>query len=164
MSCKQNFATCSGCFYSLTTICLIHVVDHKELNNAWRRESSRISKTQGLKKQQVDGHMVQHRARGDITNVRQPRLVISGKSVSYCLSISMRGIPLVYHNIILTYRYESDDLNVTKDNAALTEEDRKRSHRTALRRASYRRKKDLASIHGLPYWAHGLENSCRSLN
>ncbi|KAM3365536.1 hypothetical protein ACQJBY_015322 [Aegilops geniculata] len=86
--------------------------DQRELNNAWRRESYRISKTQGLKKQQVDGHMVQRRTLGDITNVRQPRLVIS------------------------------DDLNVTKDNAAITEEDRKRDHRNALRRASYRRKKE----------------------
>ena len=35
-------------------------------------------------------------------------------------------------------------MNVTKDNAALTEEDRKRAHRNTLRRASYRRKKELA--------------------
>ncbi|KAM3365535.1 hypothetical protein ACQJBY_015322 [Aegilops geniculata] len=116
--------------------------DQRELNNAWRRESYRISKTQGLKKQQVDGHMVQRRTLGDITNVRQPRLVISGTSFTHCLSIFMLGIPLVYPNMILTYHFESDDLNVTKDNAAITEEDRKRDHRNALRRASYRRKKE----------------------
>ncbi|XP_048528049.1 uncharacterized protein LOC125507545 [Triticum urartu] len=74
--------------------------DPKELNKALRRETYRISKKQGLKIQQVDGHIVQRRALGDITNVRQPKLVTS------------------------------DDFNVTKDNAALTEEERKREKRT----------------------------------
>ena len=109
-----------------------------------RRETYRISKKQGLKIQQVDGHIIQRRALGDITNVRQPNLVTSGTSGSHCLSICMCGFPLVYHHIILTHRSESDDFNVTKDNVALTEEERKRAHRNALRRASYRRKKELA--------------------
>ncbi|XP_037457174.1 uncharacterized protein LOC119328261 isoform X2 [Triticum dicoccoides] len=128
--------------------------DQRELNNAWRRESYRISKTNGLKKQQVDGHIVQRRTLGDITNVRQPTHVISGTSITHCLSIFMRGVPLVYHKRLLTYHVESEDNNVTKENVAITEEDRKRDHRNALRRASYRRKKD-----------QGLqENNLRTLN
>ena len=142
----RYFAICNGCFYSLTTVCLICVVDPKELNKALRRETYRISKKQGLKIQQVDGHIIQRRALGDITNVRQPKLVTSGTSGSHCLSICMRGFPLVYHHIILTHRSESDDFNVTKDNAALTEEERKRAHRNALRRASYRRKKNQIKV------------------
>ena len=54
----------------------------------------------------------------------------------------MRGVPLVYHKRLLTYHVESEDNNVTKENVAITEEDRKRDHRNALRRASYRRKKE----------------------
>ena len=54
----------------------------------------------------------------------------------------MRGAPLLLPHILLTYPVESDNLNVTKENAAITEEARKREHRNALRRASYRRKKE----------------------
>ncbi|XP_044386769.1 uncharacterized protein [Triticum aestivum] len=86
--------------------------DHLKLNNAWRRESYRIWSTQGLIKKQVDSHMLQRRTLGDIMNVRQPN------------------------------RVNSDNLNVTKENTAITEEERKREHRNALRRASYRRKKE----------------------
>ncbi|XP_044435574.1 uncharacterized protein [Triticum aestivum] len=87
--------------------------DHLELNNTWRRESYRIRSTQGFIQKQVNSHMLQRRTLGDITNVRQPNRVIS-----------------------------ADNLNVTKENAAITEEARKREHRNALRRASYRRKKE----------------------
>ncbi|XP_044415293.1 uncharacterized protein [Triticum aestivum] len=87
-------------------------LDHRELNNAWRQASYRISKTENLKKQQNDVHIVQRRTLGDITNARQPTTAIA------------------------------DELIETKENLHRTEEDRKRDHRNALRRASYQRKKD----------------------
>lgn len=121
---------------------MIHLVDHRELNNAWRRASYRISKSEGLKKQQDDGHIVQRRTLGDITNVRQPSHVIPGTSSTHGISKSKVSVPLVYQVRILTTHVESDDLNDTKENPQRTEEDRKRDHRNALRRASYRRKKD----------------------
>ena len=57
-------------------------------------------------------HIVQRRTLGDITNARQPTTAIA------------------------------DELIETKENLHRTEEDRKRDHRNALRRASYQRKKD----------------------
>ena len=109
-----------------------------------RRETYHISKNQGLKIQQVDGHNVERRALGDITNVRQPTNAIPGTSGTHGIYNSKVSVPLIYEVRILTTHVELDELNETKENPQRTEEDRKRDHRNALRRASYRRKKELA--------------------
>ena len=87
-------------------------------------------------------HIVQRRTLGDIMNVRQPANAIQGISSTLGISKSKVSVPLVYRVRLLTTQVESGEVNDTKENPLKTEEDRKRDHRNALRRASYRRKKD----------------------
>ena len=64
-------------------------------------------------------------------------------------------VPLIYEVKILTTNVELDELIETKENPQRTKEDRKRDHRNALRRASYRRKKD-RDLQEENFWALNL--------
>ena len=98
--------------------------------------------THHLKKQQNDVHIVQRRTLCDITNVHQPTNAIAGTSGTHGIYNSKVSVPLIYEVRILTTHVELDELIETKENPQRTEEDHKKYHRNALRRASYRRKKD----------------------
>ena len=65
-------------FCSLTLIPIVKMVDHRDLINAWRRESYRTKKSDDFINHLDDGPIVHRRTLRDITNVQQPSSVIPG--------------------------------------------------------------------------------------